>query len=272
MAHKRMFSLDIVGSDAFIEMPISTQALYFHLNMYADDDGFVSPHKILRMIGTTSDDLKVLLTKRFILQCDGGVVVVKHWHINNYVPKSRYIETRYTEQKKKLFFKSNRSYTDNQEESVMKTVQLPLGVREMQSACTPHANSIRSIEENRIEEKEEQSSSKKPTKVEEKEDKPFVLQEEIKKMEENTRRDINIVALYWDIIKPSFPSKRASSADLVRSLKEIKNNDLCSYSDEDLVETMNWLNDNADFKWCLGSVSKYITRDLAKIKSYAKNR
>jgi hypothetical protein len=113
MANRRMFSLQIVDSDAFLDMPPSSQLLYFHLSMRADDDGFVSnPKKILRSIGSQDDDLKVLLTKRFLLAFESGVVVVKHWRIHNYIQSDRYHETLYKDEKKTLQIKDNGVYTD----------------------------------------------------------------------------------------------------------------------------------------------------------------
>lgn len=113
MAQRRMFSPDIVTSDAFLEMPISTQALYFQLGMRADDDGFVNPRVTMRLIGTTEDDLKVLIGKRFVLPFENGVVVVKHWRINNFIRKDRYKETVYLKEKSKLRVRDNQSYTLN---------------------------------------------------------------------------------------------------------------------------------------------------------------
>lgn len=108
-----MFSLQIVDTDAFLDMPASSQLLYFHLSMRADDDGFVGNHKkVLRMIGGNEDDLKVLLTKRFILSFESGVVVIKHWKIHNYIQSDRYHETKYLEEKNSLITKENGSYTE----------------------------------------------------------------------------------------------------------------------------------------------------------------
>lgn len=113
--NKRMFSNDIVGSDAFLEMPTSTQALYFHLNMKADDDGFVNPKMIMRMVGCGAVDLQVLIGKKFVVPFENGVVVVKHWLINNNkIQKDRYKPTLYTEQKETLYLKDNRAYTINE--------------------------------------------------------------------------------------------------------------------------------------------------------------
>lgn len=111
MAQKRMFSPEIVGSDAFIEMSMTAQCLYFHLGMRADDDGFVNPQVTMRMIGANADDLRILIAKRFLLQFESGVVVVKHWRINNFVRKDRYKPSNYLDEKSVLRVKENQSYT-----------------------------------------------------------------------------------------------------------------------------------------------------------------
>ena len=113
MAERRMFAKTIIDSDMFLDMPLSTQSLYFHLSMRADDDGFINnPKKIQRMIGASDDDLKVLVMKRFILPFDSGVVVIKHWRMHNYIRNDRYKETVYQEEKSQLLLKENGSYTE----------------------------------------------------------------------------------------------------------------------------------------------------------------
>ena len=113
MAERRMFSKKIIDSDAFMDMPLSTQALYFHLSMRADDDGFINnPKKIQRMVGASDDDLKVLIGKRFILIFESGIIVVKHWRMHNYIQKDRYKPTDYIEEKSMLEVKKNGSYTE----------------------------------------------------------------------------------------------------------------------------------------------------------------
>lgn len=112
VAERRMFAKTIIDSDAFLEMPLSTQALYFHMNMRADDDGFLNnPRKIQRMIGCADDDFKLLIAKRFIIPFDSGICVIKHWRIHNYIQKDRYKETVYLEEKQRLAVKNNRAYT-----------------------------------------------------------------------------------------------------------------------------------------------------------------
>ena len=112
MAEKRMFSKTIIDSDAFLDMPLSSQALYFHLAMRADDDGFVNnPKKIQRIIGCGDDDLKLLMVKKFLIPFESGIVVIKHWRIHNYIAKDRYKETNYIEEKSLLGIEKNKSYS-----------------------------------------------------------------------------------------------------------------------------------------------------------------
>ncbi len=114
MARKRMFDLGIIDTDLFLEMPQSTQNLYFHLGMRADDDGFVSnPKKIIRTIGANEDDLKILFSKEFIIPFESGIVVIRHWKLNNYIRKDRYVETIYKEEKKRLIEDENGIYNLN---------------------------------------------------------------------------------------------------------------------------------------------------------------
>ena len=112
MAERRMFAKTIVDSDQFLDMPLSTQALYFHLSMRADDEGFINnPKKVLRMTGASGDDFKLLIAKRFIIEFESGVVVIKHWRIHNYIQKDRFKRTMYQEEKSLLKVKDNKSYT-----------------------------------------------------------------------------------------------------------------------------------------------------------------
>lgn len=115
MADRRMFSKTIVDSDAFLDMPATTQNLYFHLNMRADDEGFVdAPKKIMRAVGANQNDIEILLAKRYLLSFESGVIVIKHWKIHNCIRKDRMKDTLYQEEKAQLFEKGNGSYTDCQ--------------------------------------------------------------------------------------------------------------------------------------------------------------
>ena len=112
MAERRMFAKSIIDSDAFLDMPLSAQALYFHLGMRADDDGFVnSPKKIMRLVSCSDDDMKLLITKNFIIPFDSGIVVIKHWRIHNYIRSDRYKPTTYIDEKNLLEVKKNNAYT-----------------------------------------------------------------------------------------------------------------------------------------------------------------
>ena len=107
-----MFSKKITDTDTFLDMPLSSQALYFHLNMHADDDGFVSNAKtIRRMTGASEDDLKLLLAKQFIFSFESGVVVIKDWKIHNYIRKDTYNNTIYSDEKEQLVEDKNGAYT-----------------------------------------------------------------------------------------------------------------------------------------------------------------
>ena len=113
MAERRMFAKTIVDSDAFLDMPQSTQLLYFHLSMRADDDGFINkPKSIMREVGCKDDDLKILAGKKFLIPFESGVVVIKHWKIHNYIAKDRYTETKYKNEKARLALDENNSYTE----------------------------------------------------------------------------------------------------------------------------------------------------------------
>lgn len=131
IAEKRMFSKTIIDSDAFLEMPLSTQALYFHLNMRADDDGFINnPKKIQRMVGCADDDFKILLAKRFIMAFESGVIVIKHWRLHNCIRRDTYKETLYIEEKSSLYVKPDGAYTDHPLEALPAPVTPPLQFRD----------------------------------------------------------------------------------------------------------------------------------------------
>ena len=103
MARRRMFSLDVVDTDKFLDMPSSTQALYFHLGMRADDDGFVSsPKRITKTVNCSEDDLKLLIAKRYLIPFESGVVVISDWKINNWIRADRKQSTRYKYEKSLL--------------------------------------------------------------------------------------------------------------------------------------------------------------------------
>ncbi len=97
---RRMFSTTVVNQDKFLDMPADSQLLYFHLGMSADDDGFVSPKRVIRMIGASEDSIKILIMKGFVIPFEnGGVIVITHWKVNNLVRKDWYRPTTFQDQK-----------------------------------------------------------------------------------------------------------------------------------------------------------------------------
>lgn len=112
MAERRMFAKTIVTSDAFLDMSPTARCLYFTLAMFADDDGFVNnPKSIMRQTGATVDDMNLLITKKFVLAFDSGVIVIKHWRIHNYIQSDRYHATKYQEEMSLLDVDENKAYT-----------------------------------------------------------------------------------------------------------------------------------------------------------------
>ncbi len=111
MAERRMFAKKVIDSDLFLEMPLATQALYFHLAMRADDDGFVNnPKKIVRMIGADETSLKILISNSFLIPFNTGIVVISHWKLHNYISRDRYKPTIYQDEKSNLKLQNNGVY------------------------------------------------------------------------------------------------------------------------------------------------------------------
>lgn len=156
MRNKRMFSIDVVDTDKFLDMPTSTQALYFHLGMRADDDGFVtSPKKILAISGCNNDDLNLLIAKNFIIPFESGVIVITDWKTNNYLRGDRYAATRCIEEKKNLV-EINGKYQISLD-------GVPDGIPNS-NQCVPGVATQKRIEENRINNIVEQSPTTYPFK------------------------------------------------------------------------------------------------------------
>lgn len=131
MAKKRMFRLDVLETDAFMDMPLTTQALYFHLNLRADDDGFVgNPKRIARVIGASLDDLNLLIAKKFVLTFEDGVIVIKHWRLHNNLTSNRYQETKFIEDKSFLKVKENGVYSFDHGEPIDDAHYIEVGKRE----------------------------------------------------------------------------------------------------------------------------------------------
>lgn len=141
MAERRMFSKSVVESDSFLDMPAEAQALYLHLCMAADDDGFVAnPRSIMRLCGAKDDSMRLLISRKFVLtfeKQDNFVVVIKHWRLNNYIQKDRYRETKYKEFMRELFYDENKSYSLNPGDGHYPCIsdQNPARVSDMDTPC-----------------------------------------------------------------------------------------------------------------------------------------
>ncbi len=166
MAERRMFSKIIIDSDSFLDMPLSTQALYFHLGMRADDEGFVNnPKKILRMVNASEDDLKVLITKQFIIPFDSGVVVIRHWRIHNYIQSDRRKDTMYVEEKMQLLLSDSGTYELEPEPCIQNGYKMDTSciqtVSKMDTECIQDGYIGKdSIDKNSIEEPKEEKAKR----------------------------------------------------------------------------------------------------------------
>lgn len=134
MAERRMFAKTIIDSDAFLDMPLTAQALYFHLSMRADDDGLINnPRKIQRMIGASEDDARLLAAKQFIIPFDSGIIAIRHWKIHNHIKNDRYKPSVCAEEKAQLTVTSNGIYETE-------PVRLP-AVSSVEPACIQSGSS-----------------------------------------------------------------------------------------------------------------------------------
>ena len=139
MANKRMFSLSVVDTDLFLEMPLTSRLLYYELGMRADDDGFVDNwKKLLKMTGLTEDDMKVLIAKEFVIPFESGVIVIKHWRLNNYLRNDRHQPTRHKAELAQLYINDDVYELESTEKSTM----LPDGIPSGRQVVYPDKNSI----------------------------------------------------------------------------------------------------------------------------------
>lgn len=151
MAQRRMFNKAVTNNDNFLEMPDSSQNLYFHLSMNADDDGFVDNWKsIMRMTGHKEDDLKVLILKNYVIPFESGVIVIRHWRLNNYLQKDRIVPTNYKKEKASLKTDVNNVYTLDTEciHSIDKNSIDKLSIEENSLSTTTTNNLYELVERN----------------------------------------------------------------------------------------------------------------------------
>lgn len=166
MARKRMFSLLVVDTDEFLDMPSSTQSLYYHLGMRADDDGFVSsPKKIVKLVNCSNDDLKLLIAKGFIIPFDSGIIAIRHWKLNNDLKKDRYTPTIYLNEKSTLRVNKNKVYSIDGNNLETKRIQ---NGNKLDTQYSIDKNSIDKNSKEYIVQKQEENQEEKQVKKEKK--------------------------------------------------------------------------------------------------------
>ena len=207
MAEKRMFTKKIIDSDLFLDMPLSAQALYMHLNLQADDDGFVNnPKRIQRTIGASEDDLKLLIAKRFVLCFETGVIVIKHWRMHNALRADRRKPTQYQEELSMLKIKGNGAYSDN--DNQMTTTCQPSG-GQLTANCRHSIDQIR-IDQDSIDIYAQKCAKEIPQKA----------------AQEKTKEQKERFSLFWT----AYPKKK-SKADAEKAFKKLN-------PDKQLLDTM----------------------------------
>ncbi len=140
---RRMFSDKVVETDKFLDMPVSTQNLYFHLCMHADDDGFLgNPKTITRSIGGQQDDLTHLIEKGYVIVFEDGTVAITDWFVHNYIPKDRYHKTVYQENKKKLELSETKQYRLVTRSPIVQDTESKQDVYNMDTDCIQDANKV----------------------------------------------------------------------------------------------------------------------------------
>lgn len=266
-----MFSPDIVESDAFLDMPISSQALYFHLAMNSDDDGFVNPKRIMRLVGVNDDDLKVLLTKRFLLNFESGVVVVKHWLIHNLIRSDLYKETLYKKEKSLIGLNDNGAYTELRKGiSELKKIEPPkwliLRQGKKRTANVPQTalrlgkdrlgkvRNTTAIVEPKVSTKVVKNTPPKPPPEPEPEWDWIKYRDG---MEKGNRRDLEIIAYFFKKKEIVFENKEQAVTGLKRWLKI--GSALKSFSDQQISKaTQKAIEQHPDI-WTLETVLKKLT-------------
>lgn len=142
MARRRMFNSEIVQSDAFLDMSQGAQALYFHLGMNADDEGFLgNPKRVMKSLNTQEDDYTILKLKRFVIEFESGVIVMKHWLMHNTIRMDRFNPTTHIDEKALIYVKENRGYT-------LENKGIPLMATKWQPKTARMATQVKLIQSN----------------------------------------------------------------------------------------------------------------------------
>lgn len=245
MARKRMFDRDILETDSFADLSMSAKALYFLLGMEADDEGFVSPKRVLRIYGGNADDIKALIFKKFIIPFESGVVVITDWNENNYLDKNRIKETNYQEEKKLLAL-DKRKYK-----------LLNNGLTEVKQMFNQERVGESRREEERIGENNIATDRKAPVAKEHIIKKIPTTQELIASKEKH----IQIIGMFLYAKKiGGFVSYEEYQTIIKRNIRAARS--LVGFENELLQNVMSWLTKHANFKWSLETVGKYAGENL----------
>lgn len=226
-----MFDLAVIGTDAFNDMPHDAQNLYFQLGMRADDEGFISPRGVIKMISASDDAIKILIAKNFVIPFESGVVVITDWKRNNFLDSRRIQQTLFQEEQKSIV-EINRKYILN----------------------TRLASAKPMLSEDRIGQ-DRIGQDILPAEVPQ--EKKFSLKEEIQKLENNTRRDLNIIALYLDERQPNILTYAQFTETLKRHLRASKS--LIPFTDEQILNAIPSAKKLSD-GWTLDTILKVLTK------------
>ncbi len=238
-----MFSLKVVDTDTFLEMSPSAQNLYFHLGMRADDDGFVaSPKKIMGMVNASEDDMRVLVAKNFVIKMvTNGVSVITHWHTNNLIRPDRYQGTQYQEEKARLVIEEGKYKTDL------------FGIPNV----IPNGNQLATqVRLGKVRLGKNTIAGKKPANEGEEPQIPFNLKDEIKKLEDNARRDCNVVALFLSKKKPDIQTKEQFQIVFKRHIRPAK--ELSAFTNTQILKACDFAEKEYPRVWTIETLIKVL--------------
>jgi len=261
MANKRMLSLQIVDTDAFLEMPQSSQLLYFHLVMRADDEGFIGNHKkIMRFVGSQDDDLKVLIAKKFILTFDSGIIVIKHWLVHNTIRMDRFNTTAYKEEKKTLTLKENKSYTkngnqmatnvipnDNQVVTQVKLSKVKLSKDSITEASSVEFENIQEVSDTDGQQVEKSSVEWDSDKY-------------IEKLLIDNKKHVIIIGNYFKEKGYTFPDKETAQKELRRWVKDASI--VSKYDEKYQTQVFDYVVNKFPDMWNLSTMAKFIGQEV----------
>ena len=251
-----MFDKAILETRAFLHISLSAKALYFLLGMEADDEGFVDPERVMRIYGGELGDIKNLIDVGLIIPFKSGVVVITHWKQNNWLDSRRIKPTQCQEEKNLLFVTKQKKYElyDKKHSGLADAKQMLSEYR---------------IEENRGEENSIETIAETSSATGEKKDEKPLLSEQpqpvavIPDLLVDGKIHVQIIGLYQRAKNIVFSSREQQQVFVRRNVRPARL--LASYGLTRIADTMAWLRDNADFKWTLETVGKYIDEDLSKL-------